>query len=65
MLSGNSNDRQTFAASVKAYRQQLKEGEAAYLVMDSAGYSKETLNEAEGVGWLMRVPETLAQAGSG
>lgn len=62
VLSGNSNDRQTFAASVKAYRQQLKEGEAAYLVMDSAGYSKETLKEAEGVGWLMRVPETLAQA---
>jgi transposase len=30
--------------------------------MDSAGFSEDTLKEAQGVRWLMRVPETLAQA---
>jgi len=30
--------------------------------MDSAGFSEDTLKEAQDVRWLMRVPETLAQA---
>lgn len=30
--------------------------------MDSAGFSEETLKEAKDIFWLMRVPETLAQA---
>jgi transposase len=62
VLCGNTNDRKTFAASVKAYIQQLKASQRPYLVIDSAGFSKETLKEAQTVGWVMRVPETLTQA---
>jgi transposase len=62
VLSGNSNDKKTFSATVKAYYKQLKVDEQPYLVTDSAGFSEETLNEAKDVRWLMRVPETLAQA---
>jgi len=62
VLSGNSNDKKTFKATVKAYCKQLSAEEQPYLVMDSAGFSEETLKEAQEVRWLMRVPETLAQA---
>ena len=62
VLSGNSNDKKTFKATVKAYCQQLSGAEQPYVVMDSAGFSEETLKEAQDIRWLMRVPETLAQA---
>jgi transposase len=62
VLSGNSNDKKTFTATVKAYCQQLQTGEQPYLVMDSAGYSGKTLKAAQDMRWLVRVPETLAQA---
>jgi transposase len=62
VLSGNSNDKKTFKATVKAYCKQLGGDDQPYLVMDSAGFSEETLKEAQDVRWLMRVPETLAQA---
>jgi transposase len=62
VLSGNSNDKKTFKATIKAYCQQLSASERPYLVIDSAGFSEETLQEAQGLRWLMRVPETLAQA---
>ena len=63
-LSGNSNDKKTFTATVKAYCKQLNTSERPYLVMDSAGFSESTLKAAQeqDVLWLMRVPETLAQA---
>jgi transposase len=63
-LSGNSNDKKTFTESVKAYCKQLSGSELPYLVMDSAGFSEATLKTAQEqeVRWLMRVPETLAQA---
>jgi transposase len=63
-LSGNSNDKKTFTESVKAYCQQMSASERPYLVMDSAGYSEATLKAAQEqeIRWLMRVPETLAQA---
>jgi len=63
-LSGNSNDKKTFTATVKAYCKQLSGSELPYLVMDSAGFSEATLKTAQEqeVRWLMRVPETLAQA---
>ncbi len=63
-LSGNSNDKKTFKATVKAYCKQLSGNERSYVVMDSAGFSAATLKVAQeqDVYWLMRVPETLAQA---
>jgi transposase len=62
VLSGNSNDKKTFKATLKAYYQQVSAAEKPYLVMDSAGFSEATVQEAKGGRWLMRVPETLAQA---
>ena len=62
VLSGNSSDKKAFAATVRAYLKQLRAEEQPYLVMDSAGFSAETLQAAQEVHWLMRVPETLAQA---
>ena len=63
-LSGNSNDKKTFKATVKAYCKQLSGSERSYMVMDSAGFSAATLkvSQEQDVYWLMRVPETLAQA---
>ena len=49
VLSGNSNDKKTFTATVKAYRKQLSSQEQPYLVMDSAGFSEDTLKEAQDV----------------
>lgn len=62
VLSGNSNDKKTFTASIRAYCKQFGAGEQPYLVIDSAGFSADTLKEAKDVRWLMRVPETLAHA---
>jgi len=62
VLSGNSNDKKTFKVTIKAYCKALSVEEQAYVVMDSAGFSEETLKEAKDIFWLMRVPETLVQA---
>jgi transposase len=62
VLSGNSNDKKTFKATVQAYARQLRTSEQPYIVMDSAGYTEDTLREMQAMRWLMRVPETLAQA---
>lgn len=62
VLSGNSSDKESFAPSVEAYCQQLGEDEQPYYVMDSAGYTKDNLKTLEKMRWLMRVPETLADA---
>jgi transposase len=62
VLSGNSNDKKTFKDTLKAYCKQLSAEEQSYVVMDSAGYTEDTLKEAQDIFWVMRVPETLAQA---
>lgn len=62
VLSGNSNDKKTFKATVQAYTQQLGAAEQPYIVTDSAGYTADNLKAMGAMRWLMRVPETLAQA---
>lgn len=62
VLSGNSSDKETFASSVEAYSKQLGESEKPYFVMDSAGYAADNLKTLKEICWLMRVPETLAEA---
>lgn len=62
VLSGNSNDKKTFKDTIKTYYQQLRAEEQPYIVMDSAGFSEDTLKEAQDIRWLTRVPETIAQA---
>ena len=62
VLSGNSHDKKTFKATVQAYTRQLRASQPPYLVMDSAGYTADNLKAMGTMRWLMRVPETLAQA---
>jgi transposase len=62
VLSGNSSDKESFPLSVEAYNQQIGESEAPYYVMDSAGYAADNLKTLKNMCWLMRVPETLAEA---
>lgn len=62
VLSGNSNDKKAFKETLKAYYKELGAEEQPYVVMDSAGYTEDTLKESQDILWVMRVPETLAQA---
>ena len=62
VLSGNNSDKESFAPSVEAYCQQLGEDQQPYFVMDSAGYTQDNLKTLKKMRWLMRVPETLADA---
>jgi transposase len=62
VLSGNSSDKKSFSRSVTAYCEQFAEGDAPYFVMDSAGYSEDSLKKFGETYWLIRVPETLKQA---
>jgi transposase len=62
VLSGNSSDKESFSKSVKAYCKHLAGGKKPYFVMDSAGYSENSLKVIQKMLWLMRVPETLAEA---
>lgn len=62
VLSGNSSDKESFPLSVEAYNKQLGERETPYYVMDSAGYAADNLKTLKNMLWLMRVPETLAEA---
>jgi transposase len=62
VLSGNSSDKESFAQTVKAYCQHLKDKRQPCFVMDSAGYSDNSLKTLQDMLWLMRVPETLAEA---
>jgi transposase len=62
VLSGNSSDKESFSESVKAYCEHLAGGGKPYFVMDSAGYSENSLKAIQNMLWLMRVPETLAEA---
>lgn len=64
VLSGNSSDKTSFVASVKAYCEHLGDAAKPYFVMDSAGYSATNLQtyHAQALRWVMRVPETLTEA---
>ncbi len=55
-LNGNAADVKTLPALVKAYTQQLREGDVPYFVADSALYSEENLAVLEEVKWVTRVP---------
>lgn len=62
-LSGNSSDKTSFRATVKAHVAQLKrEYQLDYLVADSALYTAETLPTLNDLYWITRVPETLTEA---
>jgi transposase len=61
-LSGNRSDKESFPKTVQAFCEQMKTGSDLYFVVDSALYSARNLKKLDEIGWLTRVPETLADA---
>jgi transposase len=62
VLSGNTNDKKSFKATVKEFQKQFKRDEMPYLVMDAAFYTKDAIAEvSEEVRWVSRVPETVKE----
>jgi transposase len=62
VLCGNSRDKERFAESVTAYCKPLDDQKQPYFVMDGAAYSEKSLKAIQEIRWLMRVPQTLAEA---
>jgi transposase len=63
-LSGNTSDKTAFNGTIKQHISQLQLAKAGvYVVMDSAGYTEQTIKESEHaqIKWVSRVPETLSQ----
>jgi len=58
-LSGNEADKTSFPRTIKAYVDQLDEGETPYFIADSALYSQQNIQELSQVKWITRVPTTL------
>jgi transposase len=61
-LSGNSSDKKSFPKTVQAFCKQMKAGQNVYFVVDSALYTADNLKMLAEIGWLTRVPKTLAEA---
>src|ERR671914_54192 len=62
-FNGNSSDKRSFRATVKAHVGQLKRDyQLGYLLADSALYTAETLPTLNELGWITRVPESLKEA---
>ena len=63
-LDGNSSDKKSFPQTIKAFTQQVQDGQAPCFIVDSALYTAENLKKLSDVFWLTRVPETLSLAKS-
>ena len=61
-LSGNESDKSSFPKSVQAFCRQMQATEDVILVMDSAVYTADNLQNLQDTRWLTRVPETIAEA---
>jgi len=62
-VAGNTSDKELFRERLKALQGQIREGEPAYFVADSALYTQETIETLPPwMLWLTRVPETLSEA---
>jgi len=60
-LSGNTSDKKSFRKTVAQFQRQFDRKAMPYIVMDSAFYTRENLENCEGVRWVTRVPETLKE----
>lgn len=62
--SGNKSDKTIFRETIRNHVSQLQSTyKDAYWLMDSAGYTQETIKEhSNSVSWISRVPETLSEA---
>lgn len=62
VLSGNSNDKRSFVATIDAYTRQMAEADDTFWVVDSALYSAENLRALGERKWMSRVPQTIGLA---
>jgi transposase len=60
-LSGNSSDKKSFRKTVKQFQKQFDSETMPYMVMDSAFYTKENINECADIRWVTRVAETVKE----
>lgn len=60
-LDGNTNDKSSFRSTVKNHIDQLNNVSSfSYLIMDSAGYTEETIqSHGNAYHWISRVPENI------
>lgn len=60
-LHGNTNDKSSFRSTIKNHIDQLHNVSSfSYLIMDSAGYTKETIqSHGSDYHWITRVPENI------
>jgi len=62
-VAGNSSDKTLFRERLKELQKQIREGEDAYFIADSALYTQKTITTiSESMKWITRVPETLSEA---
>lgn len=62
-VAGNSSDKALFQERLKELQKQIREGEDAYFIADSALYTQKTITTiSESMKWITRVPETLSEA---
>lgn len=61
-VAGNSSDKTLFLQRLKELKKQIREGEDAYFIADSALYTEKTIvTISESMKWITRVPETLSE----
>lgn len=62
-VAGNSSDKTLFQERLKELQKQIREGEDAYFVADSALYTQKTIATiSESMRWITRVPEIILEA---
>jgi len=62
-VAGNSSDKTLFRERLKELQKQIREGEDAYFIADSALYTQKTITTiSESMKWITRVPEILSEA---
>lgn len=61
VLSGNSNDKQSFRQTINKFREQFQGKSLPCFVADSALYTAEGLKELSEIKWVTRVPETIRE----
>lgn len=61
VLSGNTNDRKSFAETIRQFQKQFDRKQMPTMVMDAAFYSTTNINDCKEVSWITRVPETIKE----
>ena len=62
-LPGNTSDVKHFRKVLRTFQENITDANKEFLVViDAAGYNKETISSIDGVKWISRVPDTISEA---